>query len=604
MNSARLKKEQEGLLKQIRANLDIQIPNDDKSINLQNVHDCLEVTNNRLIYSGTLKLLPDIATQKTEFECCLFTDIFVFFQKIPIQPSEQRGIEESYRYILKEHQRDASNGRHQRPRPAGGVTKFIAAQNFILTPVIRLEHLLIKKKACGGARSFYVIDTDKKQLIEVEANSKDDLEKWLEWIEKARKPFEKSKPSLSISSSMNDKSSQLSSVSNASSSSTLTTRSAIIEEQPDMPLVEPNQVKVIEKQTLIEDTPDSLMNAIAEKDKELKRLLHEKEMLLARLLNIPQQKINDAPGYIASTRSTKSSALEAITFAASCHNQLMQTISQTQNQAVKDKKSASIDTQSLWNPITQLGEQLTLALRLTSQRKHDGASLRELRSQNTIDENGPLRRNSSSSGNIHAVMPSSTVSSTSQMFSEFKDSLSMSSLHSSESLGSVAFPTSHYQTASDLISLEPRSPPLSSNQLSSITDLDETLKSPPPSSQSKQLHVATEVVERFDEGVFDDGAGSQTEEDENNSVAIADSDDEDEIEHFDSTDSVIAPVDNLRQPSTSKPNEPSSNSLSMEAQSVNLDLYDDDDLYDNLKPNTSTITNNDNNIPLRNVSEA
>jgi hypothetical protein len=53
--------------------------------------------------------------------------------------------------------------------------------------------LLIKKKACGGnelkdlkikflnwilgARSFYVIDTDKKQLIEVEANSKDDLEK-------------------------------------------------------------------------------------------------------------------------------------------------------------------------------------------------------------------------------------------------------------------------------------------------------------------------------------------------------------------------------------------------------------------------------------------
>lgn len=29
-----------------------------------------------------------------------------------------------------------------------------------------------------GARSFYVIDTDKKQLIEVEAKSKDDLEKY------------------------------------------------------------------------------------------------------------------------------------------------------------------------------------------------------------------------------------------------------------------------------------------------------------------------------------------------------------------------------------------------------------------------------------------
>lgn len=37
MNEARLKKEQEALLKQIKLNLDIQIPNDDKSINLQNL---------------------------------------------------------------------------------------------------------------------------------------------------------------------------------------------------------------------------------------------------------------------------------------------------------------------------------------------------------------------------------------------------------------------------------------------------------------------------------------------------------------------------------------------------------------------------------------
>ena len=103
-----------------------------------------------MIYSGTLKLLPDITTQKTEFECCLFTDIFVFFQKIPIQPSEQRGIEESYRYVLKEHQRDANSGRHTRPRTAVPGTRYTAAQNFILTPIIRLEHLLIKKKACGG----------------------------------------------------------------------------------------------------------------------------------------------------------------------------------------------------------------------------------------------------------------------------------------------------------------------------------------------------------------------------------------------------------------------------------------------------------------------
>jgi hypothetical protein len=69
-------------------------------------------------------------------------------------------------------------------------------------------------------------------------------------------------------------------------------------------------------------------------------------------------------------------------------------------------------------------------------------------------------------------------------------------------------------------------------QQSSITNLDETVKSPP----LKQLHVAREIVERYDEGVFDDGGGSQTEEDENNSVVINDSDDEDEIAHFDSND--------------------------------------------------------------------
>jgi hypothetical protein len=35
-----------------------------------------------------------------------------------------------------------------------------------------------------------------------------------------------------------------------------------------------------------------------EKDKELKRLLHEKEMLLSRLLNRPQEQINDNPGNV------------------------------------------------------------------------------------------------------------------------------------------------------------------------------------------------------------------------------------------------------------------------------------------------------------------
>ena len=88
--------------------------------------------------------------QRTEFECCLFTDMFVFFQKLPMSSSEQRGIEESYKYVLKEHQRDATSGRHQRSRTGTSTNRYPAGQNFILTPIIRLEHLLIKKKACGG----------------------------------------------------------------------------------------------------------------------------------------------------------------------------------------------------------------------------------------------------------------------------------------------------------------------------------------------------------------------------------------------------------------------------------------------------------------------
>ncbi|CAF3552913.1 unnamed protein product [Rotaria sordida] len=582
MNYARLKKEQEALLKQIKSNLETQIPNDDKSMNLQNLQDCLEITNNRLIYSGTLKLLPDTTTQKTEFECCLFTDIFVFFQKIPIQPSEQRGIDEPYRYVLKEHQRDANIGRHTRPRAAVPGARYTAAQNFILTPIIRLEHLLIKKKACGGARSFYVIDTDKKQLIEVEANSKDDLEKWLEWIEKARKPFEKSKSSISSSTDKSLNPSITSQSAASLSSSKSTTRSAILEEQANIQLVEPNQVKIIEKQTLIEDTPESLLNAILEKDKELKRLLHEKEMLLSRLLNIPENQINDIPGHIALTHKLKpNSSLEAITNAASYHNQLIQAIGQRQNRAAEDKKVSSLEVQSLWTPLTELGEQLTLALKLTNQQKQEGPLLREYRLQVSDTENPILRQNSNSSS-IFNVTPS-MISRTSQIYSDLKDSLSMSSLHSSESLGSVAIP-SQTQTFNELINFDPRSPSLPSEQLSSITDLDETMKSPLSSSsssskpKSQQLHMATEVIERYDEGVFDDGNTSQAEEDENNSAVMADSDDEDEIEHFDSTDSIIVSVENARQQSNDcllqtnniQTNLDNSNNNSTEAQTVNF----------------------------------
>ena len=58
------------------------------------------------------------------------------------------------------------------------------------------------------------------------------------------------------------------------------------------------------------DTPDGILNSITSKDKELKRLLHEKQMLLARLLNIPQD------AFIFSIHPTKpNTSLEAITYA-------------------------------------------------------------------------------------------------------------------------------------------------------------------------------------------------------------------------------------------------------------------------------------------------
>lgn len=137
--------------------------------------------------------------------------------------------------------------------------------------------------------------------------------------------------------------------------------------------------------------------------------------------------------------------------------------------------------------------------------------------------------------------------------------LSMSSLHSSESLGSVVNP---YQP-----------------QPSSITDLDETTKVLP----LKKLQVAREIHERFDEGVFDDGAGSQTEEDENNSAVNADSDDEDEIEHFDSADYIMTSADNAQQnvyddyagsTGNNQNGRKNSNNKSMEAQTVNLGNID------------------------------
>ena len=114
----------------------------------------------------------------------------------------------------------------------------------------------------------------------------------------------------------------------------------------------------------------------------------------------------------------------------------------------------------------------------------------------------------------------------------------MSSLYSSESLGSVVVPTIQTGIFNESNNVEP---------LSSVTDLDETIKSPiskvnqhstPSVGPNRRLHMAQEVIERYDEGVFDECVTNPNDEDENNSVVIGESDDEDEIEHFDSTDSI------------------------------------------------------------------
>lgn len=91
-------------------------------------------------------------------------------------------------------------------------------------------------------------------------------------------------------------------------------RSAVIEEQANIQLVEPNPVKIIEKQTLIEDNPESLLNALLEKDKELTRLLNEKEMLLSRLLNIPQSQMKDVPGHVRQVRHISFPSLDSLLF--------------------------------------------------------------------------------------------------------------------------------------------------------------------------------------------------------------------------------------------------------------------------------------------------
>jgi hypothetical protein len=77
-------------------------------------------------------------------------------------------------------------------------------------------------------------------------------------------------------------------------------------------------------------------------------------------------------------------------------------------------------------------------------------------------------------------------------------------------------------------------------QRTSITDLDETLKS----SSFKRLR-ANDASERYNENIFDEGNTSQTDDDENTSVVMADSDEEDDIEHFDVSYRLPTKIDNV-----------------------------------------------------------
>jgi hypothetical protein len=131
------------------------------------------------------------------------------------------------------------------------------------------------------------------------------------------------------------------------------------------------------------DTSESILNSIIPLDKELRRLLHEKQMLLSRLLNIPQETL------ISPTHSIKpTSSLEAITYAASyckyskkrqtnlsiiqlfyLDNELIQLLNQAQN-----NRSTTIDIQSISAVLIQLGEQLTSALVCKRKSSKQGGS--------------------------------------------------------------------------------------------------------------------------------------------------------------------------------------------------------------------------------------
>lgn len=63
--------------------------------------------------------------------------------------------------------------------------------------------------------------------------------------------------------------------------------------------IELNPTKVNEKTTLIEENQEALLTSLDEKDKELTRLLAEKEILLSRFVNVPQNQTKLIPGHVS-----------------------------------------------------------------------------------------------------------------------------------------------------------------------------------------------------------------------------------------------------------------------------------------------------------------
>ena len=83
--------------------------------------------------------------------------------------------------------------------------------------------------------------------------------------------------------------------------------------------IETTSLKSIEKESSIDENPELLMEAILEKDKELARVLQEKELLLGRLLNISPSQSKDAPGFVSRSATLTSGLLQISSFRSARH---------------------------------------------------------------------------------------------------------------------------------------------------------------------------------------------------------------------------------------------------------------------------------------------